>query len=88
MAVTSGVGGILKGSGQLQALPNNGASLVAQMVKNLPAAQETWVRSLAREDPLEKGMAAHSSIAAWRIPWTGAPGGLQSTGCKELDTTE
>ena len=53
MAVTSGVGGILKGSGQLQALPNNGASLVAQMVKNLPAAQETWVRSLGQEDPLE-----------------------------------
>ena len=46
------------------------ASLVAQMVKNLPAMQETWIRSLGREDPLEKGMATHSSILAWRIPWT------------------
>ena len=45
-----------------------GASLVAQMVKNLPAVQETWVRSLGREDPLEEGMATHSSILAWRIP--------------------
>ena len=46
------------------------ASLVAQLVKNLPARQETWVRSLGCEDPLEKGMATHSSILAWRIPWT------------------
>ena len=46
------------------------ASLVAQLVKNLPAMQETWVRSLGREDPLEKGKATHSSILAWRIPWT------------------
>ena len=44
--------------------------LVAQMVKNLPAVQETWVQSLGRKDPLEKGMATHSSILAWRIPWT------------------
>ena len=56
------------------------ASLVAMTVKNLPVTQETWIRSLGREDPREKGMAAHSSIAAWRIPWTGAPGGLQSMG--------
>ena len=56
------------------------ASLVAQMVKNLPAVQETWVRSLGQEDPLEKGMAAHSSILAWRIPWTEEPGRLQSIG--------
>ena len=49
---------------------NDGASLVAQMVKNLPAMQETWVRFLGRQDPLEKGMATHSSILAWRIPWT------------------
>ena len=47
------------------------------MVKNLPAMQETWVRSLGREDSLEKGMATHSSILAWRIPWTEEPGGLQ-----------
>ena len=52
------------------------ASLVAQMVKNLPAMQETWVGSLGQEDPLEKGLATHSSILAWRIPWTEEPGGL------------
>ena len=54
------------------------AFLVAQIRKNLPAMQETRVWSLAREDPLEKGMAIHSSILAWRIPWTEEPGGLQS----------
>ena len=48
------------------------ASLVAQMVNNLPTVQETWVQSLGQEDPLEKGMATHSSILAWRIPWTEA----------------
>ena len=48
------------------------------MVKNLPAIKETWVQSLGQEDPLEKGMATHSSILAWRIPWTEEPGGLQS----------
>ena len=56
------------------------ASLVAQTVKNLPAMQETWVRSLGQEDPLEEGMATHSSILAWRIPWTEEPGRLQSMG--------
>ena len=54
------------------------ASLVAQMVKNLPAMQETWVRSLGWEDPLEQEMATDSSILAWRIPWTEEPGGSQS----------
>ena len=54
------------------------ASLVAQTVKNLPAMQETWVRFLGQEDPLEEGMAAHSSILAWRILWTEEPGKLQS----------
>ena len=53
---------------------------VAQMVKNLPVMQETWVQSLGREDPLEKIMATHSSIPAWRIPWTEEPGRLQSMG--------
>ena len=48
------------------------------MVKNLPAVQETQVRSLGQEDPLEEGMATHSSILAWRIPWTEEPSGLQS----------
>ena len=51
---------------------------MAQTVKNLPAMQETWVQSLGQEDPLEKGMATHSSILAWRTPWTEEPGGLQS----------
>ena len=55
------------------------AWLVAQSVKNLPAMRETQVRSLGREEPLEKGMATHSSILAWSIPWTEEPGGLQST---------
>ena len=54
-----------------------GASLVTQTVKNLPAMQETRVQSLGREDPLEEDMATHSSILAWRIPWTEKPGGLQ-----------
>ena len=56
------------------------ASLVAQMVKNLPAMWETWVRSLGWEGPLEESMATHSSILAWRILWTEEPGGLQSKG--------
>ena len=56
------------------------ASLGAQMVNNLPAIQETWVWSLGGEDPLEKGMATHSSMLSWRIPWTEEPGGLQSLG--------
>ena len=61
---------------------------MAQMVKNLPAMQETWFRSLGQEDPLEKGMATHSSILAWRIPWTEELGDYSPWGCKELDTTE
>ena len=64
------------------------ASLVVQRLKCLPAVWETWVRSLDQEDPLEKEMATHSSILAWRIPWTEELGGLQSTGRKESDTTE
>ena len=59
------------------------------MVKNLPATRETWVESLGGEDPLEKGMATHSSILAWRISWTEDPGGLQSMGLQRvLDTTD
>ena len=54
------------------------------MVKNLPAMWETWVRSLSWEDPLEEGMATHSSILAWRIPWTGEPGGLQFIGSQRV----
>ena len=59
-------------------------SLVAQTVKNLPAMPVTQVRSLGWEDPLEKGMATHSSILAWRIPWTEEPGGLQSMGSQTV----
>ena len=58
--------------------------LVAQMVKNLPAMQETWVRSLSQEDLLEKRMATHSSILAWRIPWTEQPGGPQYMGLQRV----
>ena len=54
------------------------AFLEVQMVKNLPAMKETWVQSLGQEDPLEKGMATHSSVLAWRIPWIEETGGLQS----------
>ena len=62
---------------------------MAQMIKNLPAIWETWVQTLDWEGPLEKGTATHSSILAWRIPWTEEPGGLQSMGSPaELDTTE
>ena len=59
-------------------------SLVAQRIKHLPAMQETRVQSLGWEDPLEKEMATHSSILAWRIPWTEEPGGLQSTGSQRV----
>ena len=61
-------------------LPTEGAFLVAQTVKRLPAMRETWVQSLGWEDPLEEGMTTHSSILAWRIPWTEEPGRLQSMG--------
>ena len=61
---------------------------MVQMVKNLPAMQETRVQFLSGEDPLEKGMVTHSCILAWRSLWTEEPGGIQSMGCKELDTTE
>ena len=64
-------------------LPTSRASLVAQTVKSLPTMQETWVRPLGQEDPLEKEMATHSSIHAWKIPWTEEPGGLQSMGSQE-----
>ena len=60
------------------------ASLVAQMVKNLPAMQETWVQSLGQEKPPEKGMATHSNILAWGIPWTEEPDGLQSMGLQRI----
>ena len=68
------------GEGNGNPLQYSWASLVAQLVKNLPAMQKTWVQSLSWEDPLEKEMATYSSILAWEIPWTEEPGGLQSMG--------
>ena len=61
------------------------ASLVAQLVKNLPAVQGTWVQSLRLEDPLEKEMATNCSILTWEIPWTEEPGGIQSRGSQVSD---
>ena len=63
------------------------ASLVAQLVKNLPAMQNTWVQSLGNEDALEKEMATHSSILVWKTPWTEEPGRLQSMRSQESETT-
>ena len=82
--------GRFPGEGIGHPLQYSWASLVAQIVKNLPAMWDTWVKSLGWEDPLEEGMATHSNILAWRIPWTGEPGGLYYSpwGPKELDTTE
>ena len=85
-------GGVLAHTHKLNIIeyaPAFGTSLVAQMVKNLPAMQEfqeTQVQSLGGEDPLEKGMATHSSILDWRIPWTKEPGRPQSLGAQESDT--
>ena len=62
----------------VKAIYKNGASQLAQMVKNLPAMQQTWVQSLGQKDPLEKGITTHSNILAWRIPWTEEPGRPQS----------
>ena len=61
---------------------------MAQMVKDLPAMLETWVRSLGQEDPLENGIPTHSSILAWKIPWTEEPGRYSPWGHKESDMTE
>ena len=57
---------------------------MGQMVKNLPSMQKIWIHSLGQEDPLEKGRATHSSILAWRIPWTEEPGGLQCIGSQTV----
>ena len=65
---------------------NSGASLVAQMVKNWPVVQETQVQSLGWEGPLEKGTATHSSVLAWKIPWTEEPDGLQVPGIMKSHT--
>ena len=72
------------GEGKGYPLQCSWASLVAQMVKNPPAMWETCVQSLGWEDPLEEGMATHSSILAWKISWTEEPGGLQSMGSQRV----
>ena len=64
--------------------PHLGVSLVAQMLKRLPTMRDTWVQSLGWEDPLEKDIATHSSILAWKIPWTEDPGRLQSMGSQRV----
>ena len=80
--------GLVRSPGEGNSCPlQYGASIVAQSVKNLPAMQETWVRFLGQEDPLEKEMATHSSILAWRILWTEEPGRLWSMRSQELDGT-
>ena len=65
-------------------LSSEGASLLTQMVKNLPVMQEAWVQSLGWEDPLKKEMVSHSSTLAWKIPWTEESGGLQSMGLQRV----
>ena len=72
---------------RIHSFQSSRAPLVAQLVKNLPIVQEAQVRSLGQEDPLEKEITTHSSIFAWRIPWTEEPGGLQSMGLQESDMT-
>ena len=81
-----GIGGKLPEMSPFEALeiPTTVGFPVAQVVKNLPAVQESRVRSLGWEDPLEKEMATHSSILAWKIPWTEEPGGLQSMGSQRV----
>ena len=71
---------IVPSMGLDKCIMTHAAFLVAQIVKNLPAIQEIQVQLLGREDPLEKGVATHLSMLAWRIPWTEEPGGLQSMG--------
>ena len=83
MQETSGTGRSA-GDGIGYPLQYSWASLVTQTVKNPPAMREIWVQSLGWEDPLEKGMATHSSILAWRIPWTEEPGRLQSMGSQRV----
>ena len=78
------IGGRFKREGDI-CIPR--ASLIVQLVNHLPAMQKTQVRFLGREGPLEKEMAVHSSILAWRIPWTKEPGRLQTTQSQELDMT-
>ena len=73
---------------EMEALVIFWASLVPQIIKNLPAMRETQVSYLGWEEPLKEGMATHCSILAWKIPWTEEPDGYSPRGCKELATTE
>ena len=89
-ACNAGDPGLIPGSGRFTgeqigySLQYSWASLVAQLVKNPPEMQETWVQSLSWEDPMKKGMATHSTVLAWTIPWTEEPGRLQSTGSQRV----
>ena len=87
-ACNAGDPGLIPGpgrfAGERMGYPYSCASFVAQLIKNLPAMWDTWLRSLGWEGPLEKGMATHSSILAWRIPWTEELGRLQSTGSQRV----
>ena len=87
MSFTTGIKTTVINSGFWKEHQDTRASLMAQMVKNLPLMQETWVQSLGWEDPREEGMATHSSIPAWRIPWTEEPGRFQPTGLERLGYT-
>ena len=69
---------------KIKTITRDRASLVVQSVDNLPAIQKTWIQSLGQEDPLEEEMATHSSVLAWKIPWTEKPGGLQSMGSQRV----
>ena len=89
-ACNAGDAGSIPGSGRSPGEGNGNplqyswASLLARLVKTPPAMQEAWAQALGQEDPLEEEMATHSSILAWRIPWTEEPGGLQSLGSQRL----
>ena len=67
---------------------NQASQVASSVIKNLPAKQEAWIQSKGQKDPLEKEMATHPSILAWEIPWAEEPGGLQSMGSQESDTTQ
>ena len=87
-ACNAGDPGLIPGpgrfAGEWMGYPYSCASFVAQLIKNLPAMWDTSVQSLGGEEPLEKGMATHSSILAWKIPWIEEPGGLQSMGLQRV----
>ena len=85
-SLVGGIYGVAQSRTRLKRLSSSSSRVIigSEMVKNLPAMWETWVQSLVWEDPLEEGMASHSSILAWRILWTEEPGGLQSLGLQRV----